>query len=138
MCFSYFRSDKASQTFWRHCRGSVNRSLFFLFKNKNDMHMERDSRDIFVSRGKILIPTSSLTPPWPRSTTSPTQTHIPSFAGKHKLPEVLRSEIQPRDSPTSLAHSSNNRRKWSYILNRRSNFPIFNWREKSRTRTRNP
>ena len=65
------------------------------------MHRERDFGGIFVGKGKILIPTSSLTPPWPRSTTPPTQTCIPSFAGKHKLPEVLRSKIQPRDSPTS-------------------------------------
>lgn len=69
------------------------------------MHRKRDYRGRFVGRGKTLIPTSSLTPPWPRSATPPTQTHIPSFASKHKLPEVLRSEIQPRDSPTSSAEA---------------------------------
>ena len=65
------------------------------------MHRESDSRGIFVGRGKILIPTSSLTPPQAHSATPPTQTHIPSFSGKRKLLEVLRSEIQPRDSPNS-------------------------------------
>jgi len=65
------------------------------------MHRERDSRGRFVGRGKFLIPTSSLTPPLPCSATPPTQTHIPSFVGKHKIPKVHRSKIQPRDSPTS-------------------------------------
>jgi len=64
------------------------------------MHRERDSRGRFVGKGKILI-TTSLAPLWPRSATPPTQTRIPSIVGKHKLPEVLRYEIQPRDSPTS-------------------------------------
>ena len=64
------------------------------------MHRERDSRGRFVGRCKSLIPTTTLTPPQPHSATPPTPTHIPSFAGKHKLLEVLRSEIQPRDSPT--------------------------------------
>lgn len=65
------------------------------------MYRERDSRGRFLGRGKSLIPTLSLTPPRPHSTTPPTQTNIPSFVGKHKHLEVLKSEIQPRDSPTS-------------------------------------
>lgn len=65
------------------------------------MHRERDSRGRFVSRGRSSIPTSPLTLARPRSATPSTDTHIPSFAGRHRLPEVHRSEIQPRDSPTS-------------------------------------
>jgi len=71
-------------------------------KKKHDMHRERDSRGRFVGRGKSLSPTTSLTPPQPRTATPPTQTRILSITGKHKLPEVLRSEIQLRDSPNSL------------------------------------
>jgi len=91
------------QTFWCCFQGSVNRSLclFHFDKKKHDMHWEKDSRGKFVGRGKSLMPTTSLTPPQPRIATSPTQTRIPSIAGKHKLLEVLRSEIQHRDSPTS-------------------------------------
>ena len=63
------------------------------------MRRERDSRGRFVARGRILIPTTLLTPPRPRSATPPSQTHIPFL--KHRLPEVLRLEIMPRDSPTS-------------------------------------
>jgi len=66
------------------------------------MHRERDSRGRFVGRGKSFIPTSSLTPSRPRSATPPTQTHITSFTGKHKLCEVLKSEIQTRDSSTEV------------------------------------
>lgn len=65
------------------------------------MHRERDYRGRFVGRGKSLIPTSSLTPPRPRSATPPTQTLIPSFSGKHKFLGALRSKIQRRDSPAS-------------------------------------
>jgi len=65
------------------------------------MHRERDSRGRFVGKDRSLIPTSSLTPPRPRSATPSAQTHIPSIVGIHKLPRVLRSEIQPRDSPSS-------------------------------------
>ena len=43
------------------------------------MHRERDLRDIFVGRGKILIPTTSLTPTQPRSAIPPIQTQIPSI-----------------------------------------------------------
>ena len=65
------------------------------------MHRERDSRVRFVSRGLSSIPTSPLTPPQPRSATPSIQTHITSILAIHRLPEVLRYEIQPKDSPTS-------------------------------------
>ena len=65
------------------------------------MCRERDSRGRFVARGRSLIYTTPLTPPRPRSATPPYQTHIPFFTSRHRLPEVLRSEIQPGDSPTS-------------------------------------
>ena len=69
------------------------------------MHREKYSRGRFVGRGKSLIPTSPITPPQPRSATPSTQTHIPSIAGRHRLPELLRYEIQPKDSPTSLTEA---------------------------------
>lgn len=65
------------------------------------MHRERDSRGRFIVRGRSSIPTSSLTPPRPLSATPPTQTRIPSISGQHRLPEVLRSEIQYKGSTTS-------------------------------------
>ena len=65
------------------------------------MHRERDSRGMFVGRGRISIPASSLTPPQPRSATPSTQTRIPSIVVQYKLHEVLRSEIQSKGSPTS-------------------------------------
>ena len=65
------------------------------------MHKERDSRGRFISRVAISIPTSPLNSARPRSATPYTNTHIPSFAGRHRLPEVLRSKIQPKDSTTS-------------------------------------
>lgn len=65
------------------------------------MHRERDSRGKFISRGRISIPTSPLTPARPRSATPSTHTRIPSLAGRHRLPEVHRSETQPKYSPTS-------------------------------------
>ena len=65
------------------------------------MHRERDSRGRFVGRGRSLIPTSSLTPPRSHSATRPTKTRSPSIAGQYRLPEVLRSEIQRKGSPTS-------------------------------------
>lgn len=65
------------------------------------MHRERDSRGRFIGRCRSLIPTSPLTPPWPRSFTISTQTYIQSIAGKHRLPTVHISEIQPKYSPTS-------------------------------------
>ena len=64
------------------------------------MHRERDSRSRFIARGKSLIPKTPLTPPRPQSDTPPSQTHIPYFT-RHRLPEVLRSKIQLRGSPTS-------------------------------------
>lgn len=69
------------------------------------MHMERDSRGRFISRCRSLIPTSPLTPPWPRSATPSTQSHIPSIAGRHRLLEVHRYEIQPKDSLNSSTES---------------------------------
>lgn len=65
------------------------------------MHGERNSRGMFVGRGRRLIPTSSLTPPRPCSATPPTQTQIPSIVGQYRLPKVLRSEIQSKGSPNS-------------------------------------
>ena len=64
------------------------------------MRRERDSRGRFIARGRSLIPTTPLTPPRLRSDTPPSQTHIPYFTS-HRLPEVLRSEIQLGGSPTS-------------------------------------
>ena len=64
------------------------------------MRRERDSRGRFIARGRSLIPITPLTPPRPRSSTPPSQTHIPYFTG-HRLPEVLRSNIQSGGSPTS-------------------------------------
>ena len=61
------------------------------------MHRERDSRGRFIVRGRSSIPTTPPTPPRLRRDTPPYQTHIPS----HRPPEVLRSEIQSRGSPTS-------------------------------------
>ena len=63
------------------------------------MRRERDSRGRFI-RGRSLIPTTPLTPPRPRSSTPPTQTHIPYYTG-HRLPEVSRSDIPSGRSPTS-------------------------------------
>jgi len=65
------------------------------------MHIERDSRGIFVSRGRSSIPTSPLISPRPHSATPSNHTHIPSSAGRHRLPEVHRFQIQLRYSPTS-------------------------------------
>lgn len=48
-----------------------------------------------------MIPTTPLTPPRPRSTTKPSETHIPFVTSRHILPEVLRSEIQLGDSQNS-------------------------------------
>lgn len=82
--------------------GSVYKSIFiFIFIKKNDMRRERDSRARFVSRGKSSIPTSPLIPPQLRSATPSSQTHIPSITDIHRLPEVLRYEIQPKYSLTS-------------------------------------
>lgn len=64
------------------------------------MRRDRDSSGRFVGRGRSLIPTNPLTPPRFRDSTPPTQTRIP-FIGRQKLPEVSRSEIQSRTSPTS-------------------------------------
>ena len=61
------------------------------------MHRERYYMGRFVARCRRLIPTTPLTPSRPCSTTPSTQTHIPVLAGRHRIPEVLRSEIQPRD-----------------------------------------
>ena len=63
------------------------------------MRRERDSRGRFI-RGRSLIPTTPLTPPRPRSSTPPTQPHIPYYTG-HRLPEVSRSDIQSGRSPIS-------------------------------------
>lgn len=65
------------------------------------MHRERDSMGRIVSRSRSSIPISPLISATPRSATPSTHTHIPSFAGRHRLPEVHRSEIQPKDSPIS-------------------------------------
>lgn len=65
------------------------------------MHRERDSIGRFTSRGRNPIPTLALTPPQLRSDTLSTQTHIPSIAGRYRLPEVHKYEIQPKYSPTS-------------------------------------
>lgn len=65
------------------------------------MHRERDSRGISVSRGIISIPKSRLTLSRPRSATPSTGTRFPLFTGRHRILEVHRYEIQPRDSPTS-------------------------------------
>ena len=64
------------------------------------MRRDRDSRGRFVGRGRSLIPTNPLTPPRFRDSTPPTQTRIP-FRGRQRLPEVSRSEIQSKISPTS-------------------------------------
>ena len=61
------------------------------------MHRERDSRGIFIARGRSSIPTTPPTPPRLRSDTPPSKAHIPS----HRPLEVLRLEIQSRGSPTS-------------------------------------
>ena len=61
------------------------------------MLRERDSRGIFIARGRSSIPTTPPTPPRLRRDTPPSQAHNPS----HITPEVLRSEIQSRRSPTS-------------------------------------
>ena len=61
------------------------------------MHRERDSRDIFIARGRSSIPTTAPTPPRTRKDTTPSQTHTPS----HKIPEIPRAEIQSTESPTS-------------------------------------
>ena len=63
------------------------------------MRRERDSRGRFI-RGRSLIPTIPLTPPRPRSNTLPSQTHIPYYTS-HRLPEVLRLDIQSVRYPTS-------------------------------------
>ena len=65
------------------------------------MRRERDSRGRFIVRGRSLIPATPLTPLRPQSATPPSQTHIPFFTTRHRLPEVLRSEIQAGDSSTS-------------------------------------
>ena len=61
------------------------------------MCRERDSRGRFIARGRSSIPTTPPTPPRLRRDTPPSQAHTPS----HRPPEVLRSEIQSRGSPTS-------------------------------------
>ena len=64
------------------------------------MRRDRDSRGRFVGWGRSLIPTNPLTSPRLWNSTPPTQTRIP-FAGRQRLAEVSRSEIQSRTSPTS-------------------------------------
>ena len=64
------------------------------------MRRDRGSRGRFIARGRSLIPTTPLTPPRPRSSTPPTQTHIPYYSG-HRLPKVSKSDIQSGRSPTS-------------------------------------
>jgi len=64
------------------------------------MCRERDSKGRFIARGRSSIPTTPPTPPRLRRDTPPSQTHIPHFTS-HRLPKVLRSEIQLRGSPTS-------------------------------------
>ena len=64
------------------------------------MRRERDSRGRFIARGRSSIPITPHTPPRLRRDTPPSETHIPHFTS-HRLPEVLRSEIQLRGSPTS-------------------------------------
>ena len=71
-----------------------------IINSKHDMHRDRDSRRRFVGQGRSLIPTNPLTSPQLQSSTPPTQTRIP-FAGQQRLPEVSRSEIQSRTSPSS-------------------------------------
>ena len=66
------------------------------------MHRERDSRGIFIARGKISIPTTPPTPPRTRRETPPSQAHTPS----HRTPKILRSEIQSKESPTSSTKST--------------------------------
>ena len=61
------------------------------------MHRERDSRGRFIARGRSSIPTTPPNPPRIRRDTPPSQAHTPS----HRTPEVLRSEIQSKGSPTS-------------------------------------
>ena len=65
------------------------------------MRRERDFRGRFIARARSVIPATPLTPPRPRSATPPSQTHIPFFTTRHRLPEVLRSEIHPGYSPNS-------------------------------------
>ena len=64
------------------------------------MRRDRDFRGRFVWRGRSLISTNPLTSPWFRESTPPTQTRIP-FRGRQRLPEIPRSEIHSRTSPTS-------------------------------------
>ena len=61
------------------------------------MHRERNSRGIFIARGRSSIPTTPPTPPRTRKDTPPSQAHTPY----HRTPEVLRSEIQSKGSPIS-------------------------------------
>ena len=63
------------------------------------MRRERDSRGRFI-RGRSLIPTTPLTPPRPRSSTPPTQTHITYYI-VYRLLEVSRTYIPSGISPTS-------------------------------------
>jgi len=71
------------------------------------LHREQDSRGRFVSRGRggSSIPTSTTILTRPCSTTPSTNTFIPFLACRHRLPEVHRYEIQPRDSPTSSTNA---------------------------------
>ena len=61
------------------------------------MHRERDSRGIFIARGRSSIPTTPRTPPRIRKDTPPSQTHTPN----HRIPGIQGEEIQSKHSPTS-------------------------------------
>ena len=61
------------------------------------MHRERDSRGRFIARGRSSIPTTPPTPPRTRRDTPPSQSHTPN----HRTPEIIRSEIQLKESPAS-------------------------------------
>ena len=56
------------------------------------MRRERYSRGRFVARGRILIPTTPLTPSRPRSATPSSKTRIPLLAVRHRLPVEIQQD----------------------------------------------